>query len=1057
MYDLTNVKKSFGGFRHLLMTAALILFACVSAYAQDKTVSGVVIDSNGDPMVGVTIMAKGTTNGTATDIDGKYQLSHVTDNSVLVFSYVGCIAQEIRVGNRTVIDVVMKEDAEVLEDLIVVGYGVQKKSDLTGAITQVDSETLNNRPVSNALEALQGKAAGVDITSNQRPGEIGSVRIRGNRSLSASNEPLYVVDGVPLQSGGIDAINPRDIESIDILKDASATAIYGSRGANGVVIITTKAGKPGRFSLTYNGSVTVSDIVDRSPSMTAAEFINFRRWAAYNLDPETYASPYAPTKENDMLIFDSPLDGQTSRDNVMRGWAGGTWNPDAVIDYDWTDLYTRTGIVQEHTLSASGGSDKMNAYASFGYLDNQGTQKGQWYKRYTGKVTTSITPVKWMQIDASINATWSNQDYGLSGSYARSNSVPNSIYGLAKTFYRFAPMYDADGERILFPGGENATYTIVGELEHQKYLRQNFRALGNFAAMLKFGEMWAPLKGLTYKISIGPDYRHWRSGAWLDGMSSYRIQASGQPGKNFARLENRRYFSWTLDNLINYSNTFAEKHNVGVTLLQTASKYNYEWSSMQGSNVPKDSYTWNNMGSIAVTDTDNAVGIGSGITDTQLESYMIRINYGFDDRYLLTASGRWDGASQLAEGHKWDFFPSLAVAWRMDQEEFMRANWLSNLKLRLGVGVTGNAAVDPYATKGLISQMFLPFNGGSVPAYSSTEGFYNIANPLANQELGWEKTTQWNLGLDFGFLNNRIGGSLEFYWSKTNDLLMQVALPSVTGFASTWANVGKTANHGIEMTINAFPVIANDFIWETNFNAAYQKDKIVELANGKEDDIANRWFIGREIGVFYAYDNLGLWQDTPEDRAEMEKWNANGYKFTPGTIRPKDQNGDYKMDDSDQIVLGNTNPRWTLGWSNTLSWKGIELGFQIIGKFDYLVNVMAQAMTAHANQDKVDYWTPENTGAYYQKPILAQATSGSGDQFSGLLGYRKGGYLMMRNISLGYNFPYELINKATFKTLKVYAQCINPFSFYQAVKGYDLDVNATYYNRSFVFGIELGF
>ena len=478
---------------------------------------------------------------------------------------------------------------------------------------------------------------------------------------------------------------------------------------------------------------------------------------------------------------------------------------------------------------------------------------------------------------------------------------------------------------------------------------------------------------------------------------------------------------------------------------------------MQGSNIPKDSYLWNNMGSISVTDTDNAVAIGSGITETQLESYMIRINYGYDDRYLLTASGRWDGASQLAAGNKWDFFPSLALAWRIDQEKFMRTNWISNLKLRLGVGVTGNAAVDAYATKGLISQMFLPFFGNSEPAYSATEGFYNIANPMANQDLSWEKTTQWNVGLDFGFINNRIGGSLEFYWSRTNDLLMNVALPSVTGYTTTWANVGKTANHGVELTINAFPVIAGDFQWQTNFNAAYQKDKIIELANGKEDDIANKWFIGREIGVLYAYDNLGLWQDTPEDQAEMAKWNANGYNFTPGTIRPKDQNGDYYMDDEDQVVLGNTVPRWTLGWSNTFSWKGIELGFQILGRLDYKVNVMAQALTAHANQDKVDFWTPENTGAYYQKPILAQATSGSGDQFSSLLGYRNGGYILMRDISLGYNFPYKLINKATFKTLKIYAQCVNPFSFYQAVKGYDLDANATYYNRSFVFGIELGF
>lgn len=1056
--DYRKESSGFASMCRRFLFVALMAVVSMAAYAQGKSVSGKVLDENGNPMIGVTVMVKNTTNGTATDIDGDYTLKNVAENATLVFSYVGYASQEAKVAGRSVIDVVLKEDSELLEDLIVVGYGTQKKSDVTGALTRVDSETLNSRPVSNALEALQGKAAGVDITNKQRPGEVGSITIRGNRSLSAGKGPLFVVDGVPLQAGGIESINPRDIETMDILKDASATAIYGSQGANGVVIITTKAGKPGNFSLNYSGSVTTSKIVDRSPSMTAAEFIDFRRWAAYNLDPNTYADPLHPTKENDMVIFDSPLDGQTSRDNVLRGWANGSWNPDLVQDYDWTGLYTRTGVTQEHTVSASGGSEKMTAYASFGYLDNQGTQKGQWYKRYTGKVTASITPVKWMQIDASINATYSNQDYGLSKDGARSNSVPDDIYGLAKTFYRFAPMYDADGGVILYPGSENAQYTIIGELDHQKFRRNTFRALGNFAATVKLGEIWAPLQGLTYKIAFGPDYRHYRAGKWFDGMSSYRIKPDGEAGKNSASLEEQQYFAWTLDNLINYNRTFAEKHNVGLTLLQTASKYKYENSKMGISNIPKDSYLWNNMGSASITDTNNGASMGSGLTEKQLESYMIRVNYGFNDRYLLTASGRWDGASQLAPGHKWDFFPSAALAWRVDQEDFMNPYyWLNTLKLRLGVGVTGNAAVNPYATKGLISQMFLPFGDESVPGYSTTEDYYKIANPLASQDLGWEKTTQWNLGLDYGFLNNRIGGSLEFYWSTTNDVLMNMPIPSLTGYASTWANIGQTKNHGVELTIDAFPVIAGDFQWETNFNVAYQKNKITELANGKEDDISNKWFIGHEIGVLYAFDNLGLWQDTPEDRAEMEKWNANGYNFTPGNVRPKDQDGDYKMTDLDRVIIGNTAPQWNLGWSNNFSWRGLELGFQIIGKFGYKVDANMQAMTAHANQNKVDYWTPQNTGAYYQKPILGQASAGATDQFAGLLGFRDGGYIQVRDISLGYNFPKELISKATFKSAKVYVQCINPFSIYQAVKGYDLDTNATYYNRGFVVGLDLGF
>ncbi|MCI8999091.1 MAG: TonB-dependent receptor [Muribaculaceae bacterium] len=1038
---------------------AFFAILSITVFAQGKSVSGTVTDKDGEPMIGVSVLIKGTSFGAATDIDGNFTLKNVPADAVLEFRYVGCTPQDIKVAGKSHINVVMQEDSAVLDEVVVVGYGTQKKSDVTGSLSSVSAEDLTSRPVSNAFEALQGKAAGVDITSSERPGTVGSVRIRGNRSLSASQSPLYVVDGVPLNSGsGIETLNPRDIETVDILKDASATAIYGSRGANGVVIITTKNGKPGQFSLNYSGSVTTSKIVDKSKSMTAAEFIQFRRWAGYNLDPETYAHPDSPTQASDMALFDSPLDGQTSRDNVMRGWVGGTWRPELVQDYDWTELYTQTGVTQEHTLSASGGTENMTAYASFGYLDNEGTQKGQWYKRYTGKVSASITPVKWMRIDASINASWQEQDYGLSTTGGRSNQAPSSVYDLAKTFYRHAPMYDENGDAILYPGGENAQYTIIGELEHQTFQRQTFRALGSFAATLKIGEILKPLEGLEYKIAFGPDFRHYREGAWIDGNSSYKKNADGSEGKNWARLTNQRHFSWTLDNMLIYNRTFARKHRVGVTLLQTASSYNYENSSMTNQNIPKDSYKWNNIGAASITDTNNGASMGSGITESSLESYMIRLNYAFDDRYLLTVSGRWDGASQLAAGNKWDFFPSAALAWRIQQEDFLKeVTWLSNLKARLGVGTTGNAAVDPYKTKGVISQMFLPFFDQSVPGYSTSEDYYKIWNDMANDKLGWEKTTQWNVGVDFGFLNNRIGGSVDMYWSKTNDILMKMSIPTLTGYGSTYANVGKASNHGVEVMIDAIPVLTRDFEWNTNFNVAYQTNKIDELANGKEDDVANGWFIGEAIGVHYAYDNLGLWQDTPEDQAEMAKWNANGYNFTPGNVRPKDQNGDYKMTDDDRVILGNSNPKWTLGWSNTFTYKGIELGFQMVGRLGYKVNKGLEAMTAHANQRKVDYWTPTNTGAYYQKPILGQASAGATDSFAGLLQYQDGGFIKMRNISIGYNFPRRLIEKATLKNLKVYAQCINPFDIYQAVDGFDLDTGNTYFNRSFAFGLEVGF
>ncbi|MBQ5507403.1 MAG: SusC/RagA family TonB-linked outer membrane protein, partial [Prevotella sp.] len=626
----------------------------------------------------------------------------------------------------------------------------------------------------------------------------------------------------------------------------------------------------GQMRIDYTGTLTVSNIVDRSPSMSAADFIDFRRWAAYNLDPTTYAHPNSPTLENDKILFDSALDGQTSRDNVLKGWAGGTWDPSKVTNTNWTDFVTQTAISHEHTLAVSGGSEAMNAYASFGYLSNKGTQKGQWYDRYTGKISVNINPTKWFSIQASINGTWSEQDYGMSTLGGRSGSVPDAIYGTAKQIYNIAVPYDANGNVVINPGGESGIYTIMNEWNHSQQKSQTFRALGNFAATIDFGKIFAPVEGLRYKLNFGPDFRHWREGVYIDGFSAHKINADGSEGVNFARLNTRRDFSWTLDNMIMFDRTFAEKHKVGVTLLQTASKWNVESNSMQAQNIAKDSYLWNAFNTVDVTNSDNKASISSGLQDRQLESYMIRLNYGFNERYLLTVSGRWDGASQLADGHKWDFFPSAALAWRASEEDFLKnVSWLSNLKLRLGIGVTGNSSVAPYETKGDIQQVYLPFNGrDNVIGYTTNEPYYTAnQKTMANPELGWEKTTQWNLGIDYGFLNSRIFGSLDFYWSRTNDLIMGVTIPTLTGFPSTTANVGKSKNHGVEFTLNAIPVQTKDFQWETVFNIAYQKDEIVELAYGKNDMPDNSLFIGESLSVFYGYANDGLWQES--DAAEM--------------------------------------------------------------------------------------------------------------------------------------------------------------------------------------------
>ncbi|MGY5354494.1 SusC/RagA family TonB-linked outer membrane protein [Wenyingzhuangia sp. IMCC45467] len=1041
----------------------VLVFTNVSIYAQQKVVTGTINDSSSIPMIGVNVVIKGTNKGTATDFDGNYSIS-VSEGQTLEFSYLGYKTKEIVVGSGNTYNLTLESDSTELDAVVVVGYGTQKKSDVTGAIASVSSEELMTQPVSNAFEAMQGKAAGVDITTSERPGTLGSVRIRGNRSLSGSNSPLYVVDGIPLLSASaIETLNPRDIESIDILKDASSTAIYGSRGANGVIIVTTKKGKVGQFKLNYTGTLTTANIVDRSPSMSAADFIELRRWAAYNSDPNTFAHPDSPTYANDELIFDSALDGQTSRDNVLQGWNSGKTSYDAskVTNTDWTDYVTKTGVTREHVISASGGTEKMRTYGSFGYLDNEGTQKGQWYKRYTTKLTSNIKPVEWFTLDASMNVSWSEQDYGMSTLGGRSGSVPNAIYGTAKSIYNMAVPYDANGNLVINPGGESTIYTIMNEWDKSTQQSQSLRALGSFSSTFDLGKIWEPLDGLTYKTNFGPDFRHWREGVYIDGTSSHRVNSDGSTGTNFARLRNRRDFSWTLDNMINYDKIFQNVHKVGVTLLQTASSWNIEDSSMSANNIPKRSFGWDNMGSVDISESSNNVSIGSGITKRQLSSYMARLNYGYKSRYMVTLTGRWDGASQLADGNKWDFFPALGLGWRIDQEDFFqKVDWVDNLKLRFGVGVTGNAAVDPYKTLGAIQSIFLPFNDMSnVQGYTTNEPYYSRDQVLlANKSLGWEKTTQYNLGLEFGVFENKVSGTLEFYRTHTNDLLMEVIIPTLTGYPRTLANVGKTSNKGVELTLNVTPIATKSgFYWDSNINVAWQKDQIDELAYGKNDMVDNSWFIGESINVHYGFENEGLWQDTPEDQAEMALWNANGYDFSPGNVRPKDQDGDYEMTQNDRVVIGNENPNWTLGWNNTFSYKNFDLGMNIISRFGYTADIGGQALTGHSNQMETNYWTPDNPNAEFQKPILGQATSGSQDDFSGLLGFRKAAFVKVRNISLGYNFPKNICSDIGVSNLKVYGQALNPGSLYQSVDWYDFDTNSTIFNRSFVMGLQVGF
>ena len=1009
-----------------------ILLIGMYTFAQTNTITGTIKDNTGMPIPGANVLIKNSTNGVQTDFDGKFAIKAKPED-ILVASFIGMKSIEIKVGNQKNINIKLEEEGAKLEEVVVVGYGTRKKKDLTGSVVSVGAEEIASRPVQNAVQAMQGKAAGVDISSNERPGTVGNINIRGSRSITASNSPLYVVDGIPLNSGGIDFINPTDIESIDVLKDASATAIYGSRGANGVIIVSTKKGKNGKFTLNYDTAVITDKIHERAPLMNAGEYIELRRWARYYSNPSAFAPGNAPTIANDKDIFLATAD-PAAWANIEKGWANGTWDGSKVSTTDWTKFVTQTGVTQQHTLSVSGGTEKMKAYGSFGYLDNTGTLKGQSYRRYNGIANVDITPTNWFQMGININASYGLNEYGLSNVGRSAVASSDGIYITARQNLPYAVPLDADGNRIQNPGGDSTIRNVYQEYKYSQDQRLTLRVFGSLYGQLDFGGFSKVLEGLKYRINFGPDLTTYRNGVYLDGLSSARS------GTSFASLAKNQTISYTLDNLILYNKTIG-KHDFGVTLLQSQTQYSNEESAMSAQNIKNPENKWNALTTANVT----LAGYSSNITEKGLYSYMGRLTYGFDDKYLVTASGRYDAASQLAPGNKWSFFPSASLAWRIDKESFLQdISWLNALKLRAGYGVTANASVDPYQTQPALSQVL----------YSTSSGVVNNTQ-LGNVELGWERTSQYNYGIDFGVFNNRISGTLEYYTSKTDDLLFNRTIPSATGYSTTLQNIGKTKGNGVELTLNTINVRTKDFEWSSNLSASYQKSTIVELQNGKFNDINNNLFIGQTRGVIYGFENNGIWK--PEDAAEMAKFNtaAGSTVFTFGNARPVDQNGDYIIDaNNDRVILGSTEPKYIAGLTNTFNYKNIELSIFVIGKFGYLYNVGGENLSGKTSQRKLDYYTDDNTNAEYQKPIFS---AGTGDLYNSIFGYKNGSFLKIRNISLGYNFEEDFAQKLGLSKLRVYMQAANPGMIFSKIKWVDLDTQTTYSNRGFTLGLNVQF
>lgn len=954
----------------------LLLLLCLiplCSIAQNITVKGIVKDNLGESVIGANVTEKGTTNGMITDLDGNFSLT-VQKNATLVISYIGYVTQEIAIKGNTNLNIILKEDSKALEEVVVIGYGTARKSDVTGSIASVGGDKLQEMPSTNITYALQNRVAGVDMTqTSSQPGATMQIRIRGTRSLTASNDPLVVLDGIPFM-GNLSDINPGDIKSMDILKDASSTAIYGSRGANGVILITTNRGAQGTpAKFTYNGYVGAKSVFSKYPMMDGPKYAEMRKYAGK---------------------FENSLDESDD------------------MNTDWQDLLYRTGMVNSHDVSVAGGTN--NGSYSFGaaYYKDQGVIPTQNYTRYSLRGSFDQGVGKYFRFGLTTNSNYNVTKGSNIDLYSVLNNTPLvNPYNEDGSLKRTVKLNSQDENFVV-------TRDVVENLE-DSWLNEK-KGFGTYNNL--FAEVQCPwVKGLKYRVNLGLNYRSTKGGVF----TGEGINSSTADTPSTASLEHTETTNWAIENLITYDRTFG-KHQLNIVGMYSAEETVYTKSHIAARDIPAEYLQYYNLGRAEGTITvnpDNWDYQKSG-----LMSWMGRAMYTYDNRYMLMATVRADASSRLAKGHQWHTYPAVSAGWNIGQESFMDdLEWLDILKVRVGYGQTSNQAVASYSTWGKLSTR--PYNFG--PTGYAT-GYYVSALP--NYDLGWEYSSTWNFGLDFTLLGGRLSGTFEYYIQKTSDLLQSVNLPSTSGVSSYVGNVGKTENKGVEFTLNGTILDNhNGWTWDASINISANRNKLTELASGAERDEANNWFVGHPIDAIYDYEKIGLWQEgdpyldilEPGGNVGMIKVKYTGEYNEDGT--PVRQIGP----DDRQII--SMEPKFTGGFSTRVAYKGFDLNvitaFKCGGKLISTLhhsNGYLNMLTGRRGQVDVDYWTEENTNAKYPKPGGIQ--SGDNPKYGSTLGYFDASYWKVRNISLGYKFDEQKwLKNFGIQSLRAYVSIQNPF------------------------------
>lgn len=958
------------------------------AVQQSKKVTGRVSDSQG-PLIGATVMVKGTSNGVVTDIDGNFNLN-VAPGSTLVISYVGYVTQEITVGNQSFISVNLKEEGRVLNDVVVIGYGTQRKEAVTGSVASVKGDMLREVPAGDVTNALQGRVAGVQMMqTSSKPGASMQIRVRGSRSLTASNDPLIVLDGIPF-AGTISDIDPNNIKAMDILKDASATAIYGSRGANGVIMITTYKGMQDQEPVVkYNMYVGFKKNFARYPMMNGDQLKRLREVSGL----------YKPVYTNG--------------------------DEEEGMNTDWQDMLFKTAFTTNQDLSVSGGTAKSAYNVGISYFKDEATIPTQNFKRYAMHAALDQEIGKYLKVGFSTNTN-----------YSITNNANLGIYNTLSCSPLINP-YNADGtlKPVVHMEKDNQwTYTRDRIENLGDSYKDQTTGLGTYNNF--YGEIKCPwVSGLKYRVNLGLNYRHNKNGSYT-GTGVFSDSPSANSG---AGSGNSTMWNWAIEHMLTYDKTFGD-HTINAVALYSAEKNHYESTYMSASQLFDDRLLWYNLGYSESTSINPG---NQNYNESGLVSMMARVMYSYKDRYMISATVRQDKSSRLAPGHRVHTYPAVSLGWNIAKENFMQnVKWVDNLKLRAGYGETSNQSVDPYKTLGRLASR--PYNFG--PTGYAT-GFY--VSELPNEELGWEYSQTYNFGVDFSLFNGRLTGTAEYYTQKTKDLLMSVGLPSTSGVGSYMANVGKTENKGFELSLNGVIIDnLNGWTWEAGINWYTNKNKIVELADGSERDEGNGWFVGHSINCVYDYEKIGIWQkDEEELRQIMEPGGSVGMIKVKGGYN---EDGTPRAINSSDRQIIELDPSWEGGFNTRVAYKNWDLSavasFRHGGKLIstlYGSSSYLNMMTGRRNNVDVDYWTEDNPTNKFPNP--AGPISNDNPKYGTTLGFFSGSYLKFRTITLGYNFKGDWMKKAGISALRAYATVTNPFvlfSPYHDESGMDPETNS---------------